>query len=52
MTVVDLRDNSVSMNGVTWPDGRSLLEQPVKLLYAFEVIGMIYSKVNKPKEDE
>lgn len=37
------------MGGVVWPDGRGLLDQPVKLIQAFNVIGAALAAGRKRK---
>lgn len=36
-----------SMMGITWPDGRPLLEQPVRLRAAFALVSQVEAKVQK-----
>ena len=36
-----------SMAGVTWPDGKALIEQPVRLREAFNLIGSVEAKCRK-----
>ncbi len=35
------------MSGMVWPDGRALLDQPLKLVQAFNVIGAAVAEVRK-----
>ena len=36
-----------SMAGVTWPDGKPLIYQPVRLREAFGIIGSVEAKCQK-----
>jgi hypothetical protein len=36
------------MTGVQWPDGRGLLDQPMRLVQAFAVIGAALAAARKP----
>ncbi len=36
-----------SMTGMVWPDGKALIEQPVKLYEAFNLIGSVEAKCRK-----
>lgn len=36
-----------SMAGVTWPDGKPLIDQPVRLREAFAIIGSVEAKCQK-----
>lgn len=35
------------MSGVEWPDGRALLDQPVRLTEAFAIIGAAVAEARK-----
>jgi hypothetical protein len=49
MGLVELYQRSVDgMGSMNWPDGRSLLDQPCRLITAFDIIANQKSKMRKP----
>jgi len=36
-----------SMTGIVWPDGKALIDQPVRLREAFRLIGSVEAKCQK-----
>jgi hypothetical protein len=39
-----------SMTGMVWPDGKALIDQPVRLREAFQLIGAVQAKCKKRGE--
>lgn len=50
--LVSLYNMSIDgMGGITWPDGKALLDQPVQLVQAFGIIGHVKAKLRKKSGD-